>query len=724
MKRAHQLQDEKNEAPEARQDGLSWREVTAEEWFSDGKSQFESGSSEEEPYDSAEDEVEEYGTDEEEEEEQPDDDDELNPETQQKLISWLGRHDPPEPEESEDETHNTVGNVPMEWYADYPHIGYDLEGKKIMKRQGPAKDEMDRFLDRTDDPNYWRTVYDEKNDREVVLTKEDLKIIRQIKAGKSPSATYDPYPELWEMDDKPSIHPVTNKPPAKSQFVPSKWEAQRVAYLVRAIKKGWIDPNKSSTKEKPRFYDIWSDDKQDFKRHPLPLTAPKQRLPGHKESYNPPDEYLLSEKKVKALMKLPPEERPPLAPNKKFDALRKVPAYPRLLNERFERCLDLYLVPRKPDTRKRVVDPENFLPKLPHREELRPFPTVMGMEYLGHTKRVRSVSFDPTGQYFASGAEDCTVRIWEVSSGRCLRVWNTGTLVTALAWNPNPKTPVVIAAVEDHILLLDPGVSRDETAQNIKELLMLKRGQVKLKEGRKEPFSQWVKPGGSNNIDKGIKLGILFAKTVKQISWHHKGDYFSAVAPDGEKHALSIHQLSQQRTQYPFRRTKEGQVQAAVFHPSKPIFFVATQRFVRVYNLVKQKLLTKLEPACKFVSCLAVHPEGDNAVVGSYDMRVCWFDLDLSARPYKTIKNHNGAIRQITFHPRYPLWATCSDDASLYVLHSTVYADLLQNPLIVPLKRLRGHEAIDGFGVLDCTFHPTQPWLLSAGADHTVKLWI
>lgn len=155
MKRAHQLQDEKNEAPEARQDGLSWREVTAEEWFSDGKSQFESGSSEEEPYDSAEDEVEEYGTDEEEEEEQPDDDDELNPETQQKLISWLGRHDPPEPEESEDETHNTVGNVPMEWYADYPHIGYDLEGKKIMKRQGPAKDEMDRFLDRTDDPNYW-----------------------------------------------------------------------------------------------------------------------------------------------------------------------------------------------------------------------------------------------------------------------------------------------------------------------------------------------------------------------------------------------------------------------------------------------------------------------------------------------------------------------------------------------------------------------------------------
>lgn len=80
---------------------------------------------------------------------------------------------------------------------------------------------------------------------------------------------------------------------------------------------------------------------------------------------------------------------------------------------------------------------------------------------------------------------------------------------------------------------------------------------------------------------------------MKQIAWHHKGDYFSTVAPEGDKNGVSIHQLSQQRTQYPFRRSK-GQVQCAVFHPSKPIFFVASQRFIRVYDLLKQKLLTKV----------------------------------------------------------------------------------------------------------------------------------
>jgi ribosome biogenesis protein ERB1 len=52
-----------------------------------------------------------------------------------------------------------------------------------------------------------------------------------------------------------------------------------------------------------------------------------------------------------------------------------------------------------------------------------------------------------------------------------------------------------------------------------------------------------------------------------------------------------------------------------------------------------------------------------------------------------------------------------------------VYADLLQNPLIVPVKILRGHSMFDHQGVLDCVFHPTQPWLFTAGADKTIRLW-
>lgn len=50
-------------------------------------------------------------------------------------------------------------------------------------------------------------------------------------------------------------------------------------------------------------------------------------------------------------------------------------------------------------------------------------------------------------------------------------------------------------------------------------------------------------------------------------------------------------------------------------------------------------------------------------------------------------------------------------------------SDLLQNPLLVPVKVLKGHAPTLDLGVLDVLFHPTQPWVFSSGADGTVRLY-
>ena len=41
----------------------------------------------------------------------------------------------------------------MEWYKDYPHIGYDLAGKKILKPQ--TGDELDHLIEQSENPDYW-----------------------------------------------------------------------------------------------------------------------------------------------------------------------------------------------------------------------------------------------------------------------------------------------------------------------------------------------------------------------------------------------------------------------------------------------------------------------------------------------------------------------------------------------------------------------------------------
>ena len=87
------------------------------------------------------------------------------------------------------------------------------------------------------------------------------------------------------------------------------------------------------------------------------------------------------------------------------------------------------------------------------------------------------------------------------------------------------------------------------------------------------------------------------------------------------------------------------------------------------------------------------------------------------------LRYHKNAVRSVAYHRRYPLFASCSDDNSIIVSHGMVYNDLLQNPLIVPVKFLRGHTNYDGMGCMNVLWHPTQPWLLSSGADGHIKLW-
>lgn len=41
----------------------------------------------------------------------------------------------------------------MHWYDDLPHIGYDVNGKQVLR---PAKgDELDKFLATVEDPKSW-----------------------------------------------------------------------------------------------------------------------------------------------------------------------------------------------------------------------------------------------------------------------------------------------------------------------------------------------------------------------------------------------------------------------------------------------------------------------------------------------------------------------------------------------------------------------------------------
>ncbi|CAG8673562.1 7591_t:CDS:10 [Funneliformis mosseae] len=631
---------------------------------------------------------------------------------------------------------NTVGNIPMEWYDDYPHIGYNIDGKKIMK---PAKgDELDKFLENMEDPDSWISVKDNLTQQNVKLTNEELEIIHRIQMGSYPKQDYDPYePTVEWFTSKTEVMPLNATPEPKRRFIPSKWEAKRHEYLtklftiqpvkimklVRAIRQGHIVPGKTQI-QKPRFYNLWNDTDQPHEEHPMLIPAPKTKLPDHEESYNPPPEYLLTEKEKKMWEEMDPEDREKNYIPQKYSCLRAVPAYNRFIQERFDRCLDLYLAPRV-RRNKLNIDPESLIPKLPNPKDLQPFPTSLTLSYDAHTGRVRCISIDPTGLWLISGSDDKTIRLWEIITGRCVKTWEIEDIVHSVAWCPIKEVCAFAFSCTNKVGIISPTcICEEEVAISTTQYVTAGFDNTQQNVEQKSKLVDWSKPTNQQNLN-GILVIIqhVHDKTIKQIAWHKKGDYFSTTAPDAGNQGILIHHLTKHQTQQPFRKTR-GIIQSAMFHPIKPLFFVATQRYVRIYNLMKQELTKTLQAGVKWISSLDIHPMGDNIIIGSYDKKLCWFDLDLSSKPYKTLRYHTKAIRNVTYHKRLPLFASCSDDGLIQIFHGMVYNDLLQNPLIVPVKILKdGHQVVNSLGVLDCEFHPTQPWIISSGADHTINLW-
>jgi ribosome biogenesis protein ERB1 len=639
---------------------------------------------------------------------------------------------------------NTIGDIPLSYYDAYPHIGYDINGKRIAR---PAKGHaLDSLLDSIDIPDGWTGLTDPATGKPLNLTADELQTLKQLTRNERDGDGYDPYPDMVEYftgKGMEMVMPLTAAPEPKRRFVPSMHEHKRVMKMVKAIKEGRIQPHREQTEEEREQaeaenefirYDVWANEAP-RPDHVMNVPAPKLPPPGYEESYHPPPEYLPDQSEREAWEQQDEEDRDrPFLPQD-HSALRKVPGYATFVKEKFERCLDLYLAPRVRRS-KLNIDPESLLPKLPDPSELKPFPTTCTKIFTGHDGRVRSVAVHPAGRYVASGGDDGTVRVWDLQTSR--QAWrvrlSTTEPVNVVTWRPGPANCILGVCCGDTAHLIVPELDSIDPEILTSSFETLDAGfgyaasnpktASKSADGKdKSSSALWSRPPASLQ-DKGVVLTLTLRSTPKTLAWHRRGEYFSTVTPNtsSTSTAIAIHTLSKHQTQYPFKRLK-GLAQSVCFHPSKPLFFVATRQRVRIYDLQAQKMEKELMPGARWISSISLHPQGSHLLISSYDKRLLWHDLDLGATPYKTLRYHSKAIRDVTFHNSYPLFVDASDDGTLQVFHGKVVGDSMENATVVPLKVLRGHRIKSDLGVLSVEWHPSEAWIVSGGADGGVRVW-
>jgi ribosome biogenesis protein ERB1 len=272
------------------------------------------------------------------------------------------------------------------------------------------------------------------------------------------------------------------------------------------------------------------------------MPAPQLPPPRTAESYNPPEEYVPTEQERTEWEETDKEDRKQEFLPAKYDALRKVPGYKDLVQEKFERCLDLYLAPRTRKV-KLNIDPESLIPKLPAPKELRPFPVASTVQYRhpGDT-RVRGVSVSPGGEWVASGSEDGSVRVWDLGNGREVWRWDLKSgPVHFVEWSPNKDEALLVAVVTGKVAVLSPVplVAPAEAAATITHVnaaFAVSAATTKAGDGkdvRGVEAIKWVRPGEKER-ERGVLVYVEIPGTPKQIAFHRKGDYFATVSTEGE----------------------------------------------------------------------------------------------------------------------------------------------------------------------------------------------
>ena len=581
-------------------------------------------------------------------------------------------------DEDPDGTNNRIGRIPLHWYDEHDHIGYDAHGAKVIKdnKNGTGTgsgsgDLIDKAIEHADQmANKKFVIRDTLNSKNVELTTRQIELIRRMQGGAYAHPEHNAHADhidYFSGVDR-MISGIQGRQEPKSRFKPSAYEKIQVRKLLHQLSKGEItmdyltgkDPTNQnvSKKKKPQsqqiYYTIWNGTEEDElelrQNRPPHIAAPKLNPPPHDHSYNPPSEYLPSETDLKEWPELDVSDRPHglLVPHK-HSSLRTVGAYPHLIREHFERCLDLYLCPRL-QKRRLNIDPESLIPSLPNRNDLRPFPTQKCLVYRkdfdndddDEDKKemgmVRCLTVSPDGQFLASGGNDGYVRLWEVQTTHLLRSWNVGCTirndnddddddsnnsnddkqstnavtvspVVNIQWNPNPNHHILLVGVGTRVVIIATGTGGGNSADITHTLLQNTFTGIQTDTDTKN-IVQWRsltkeinsknEPPPLSSQSKTKHVGPILSIDTKfdiiHLKWHVKGDYFVTTNPKAAKaKAVLIHQLSKGKSQQPFSNNnsanKGGEVRCVTFHPSKPFLFVASLRHVRVYHLVKQAMV-------------------------------------------------------------------------------------------------------------------------------------
>ncbi|MDY6781034.1 MAG: CHAT domain-containing protein [Cyanobacteriota bacterium] len=280
-----------------------------------------------------------------------------------------------------------------------------------------------------------------------------------------------------------------------------------------------------------------------------------------------------------------------------------------------------------------------------------------------HQATVSTVAWSPDGQYFLSGSDDDTIKLWQRNGRELASLEAHRDRIRSVAWNSDSRT---FASVGDD-------------------------GTMKL----------WQLEAGKQPV---VTQTLTLEGQVNQIQFSADGKILAAVDTDGKVTLWQVRSLDLK----PLRSWMAHQSWATgvSFSPGSPILATASSdRTIKVWNL-DGSLRKTLSSHQGTVHRIAFNPQGELVSASSDRTAKVW---DANGTLMVTLKGHRDRVWDAAWSPDGKTLATASRDGTLKLWQR-------DGTLIATLE---GHNA----SIYNVGWSPDGQTLATGSADTTVKFW-